>query len=350
MNVTSFTIAYHICIVLCTIITLVLVFQSLRKYMLDENSTRVNHIKFNYGDPGNIYPSITLCVFNPFLEKELKRYREDINITTYFDFLKGKLWDEQMMSIDYDRVTVSLMNNFIGVRMTLANGSRYEYDHIHKKQSPAGWMPSFYITHPLADDHAYMKCLSYDIPFIDKSPVRKFHIYLKKSLFPQQYENQPFKFESNASGMRMQFHYPGQRIASKITVSSWSSSTKLPKPYTIGFRIFDINVMAYRNRKREPCFDDWLNYDQMLTDEQVMRAGCRPRYWITDKILPVCNTQGEMQRFHKEIDSGTNWKTRPPCKMIRSMQYTCTEDKYSTRLDAYEKFFDLKGITGCFRW
>ena len=148
----------------------------------------------------------------------------------------------------------------------------------------------------------------------------------------------------------MQFHYPGQRIASKITVSSWSSSTKLLKPYTIGFRIFDINVMAYRNRKREPCVEGWLNYDQMLTDEQVMKAGCRPLYWITDKILPVCNTQSEMQRFHKEVGSGTKWKSRPPCKMIRSMQYTCKDDKYSERLDASEKFFDLKGINRSFLW
>ena len=95
MNITIFAIAYHGCLISCAIATVVLGIQSLNKYFLDENTTRVSYIKFNHGDAGNIYPSVTLCVLNPFLEKELKRYREDINITTYSKFLKGKIWDRQ---------------------------------------------------------------------------------------------------------------------------------------------------------------------------------------------------------------------------------------------------------------
>ena len=343
MNITLFDIAYHGCLISCAIATLVLGIQSLNKYLLDENSTRVNHIKFNHDNVGNIYPSVTLCVLNPFLEKELKRYREDINITTYFKFLKGKIWDREMMDIDYDRVTVSLTDNLIGVKMRLANGSDYRYDHVNGKQSPSGWKPHFYVARHLEEQHSILKCFSFEIPFIDKAPVAKYQIYLKKALFPQQYQNQLFKFEHNASGMILQFHYPGQRIATKITVGSWSRQTKKRKLHTLGVKLFGVNVMIYRNRKKEPCIGDWLNYDQIITDEQVMRAGCRPRFWTTDKTLPECNTQLKIDRFNNEMGSHTNWKSRPPCRVIRAMQYIHTDEKYSENVEASDAFFGFAG-------
>ena len=101
--------------------------------------------------------------------------------------------------------------------------------------------------------------------------------------------------------------------------------------------------MIYRNRKKEPCIKDWSNYDQIITDEQVMRAGCHPRFWITDKNLPICNTQLKMNRFCKEMGTHTNWKSRPPCRVIRAIQYVQTNERYSENLEASETFFGLAG-------
>ena len=126
MNLKSSTIVYHTCLILCVLATLGLGIQSLRKYLLDENTTQVNHIKFNYDDPGNLYPSITLCVANPFIENELRRYEKDFSIQKYFEFLRGKMWDERMTFIDYNKVTVSLKDSLIGVKMSLENRSAYQ--------------------------------------------------------------------------------------------------------------------------------------------------------------------------------------------------------------------------------
>ena len=338
MDSKSSTIVYRTSPILCVLATLGLGIQSLRKYLLDENTTQVNHVKFNHDDPGNLYPSITLCVANPFIENELRRYEKDFNIQKYFEFLRGKMWDERMTFIDYNKVTVSLTDSLIGVKMWLENRSAYQYDHINGKQSPVGWIPHFYVKEKLAAK----KCFSFDIPFINKSPVFKFQIYFKKSLFPQEYQTRASRFDPNSSTFSLQLHYPGQRIFSKLTLNKWSSKTKQPKPYNTAIGVSNVIVMVYRSRKKGQCINDWLNYDQIITDEQVVKAGCQHRHWVTEKQLPICNSHADMKEFDKQIEN-LKWKTRPPCKVIRSMEVGHTDYEYSKKSEAKDDFLGLSG-------
>ena len=87
--------------------------ECLRKYLADEDVSKSSHKKFHSSNPDTIYPSITLCVLNPFLEHQLEQYGKGINITSYSYFLRGIHWDERMLKIDYDSVTTSLINNLI---------------------------------------------------------------------------------------------------------------------------------------------------------------------------------------------------------------------------------------------
>ena len=95
----------HQMICICAVLSLTC--WCLYKYNLDEDVSIIGFETFN-DDENNIYPSITLCFWNPFLNKKLKRYGVGINTTTYADFLRGKHWDDRMVHIDYDDVTVSL--------------------------------------------------------------------------------------------------------------------------------------------------------------------------------------------------------------------------------------------------
>ena len=77
------------------------------KYVKDEDVSHVNYRRY-HSEKDNIYPSLTLCFNNPFLNHKLVKYGDGINTTTYVKFLKGLHWDERMIDIHYDNVTLNI--------------------------------------------------------------------------------------------------------------------------------------------------------------------------------------------------------------------------------------------------
>ena len=64
--------------ILCVIATMGMCGYWVYKFYLNEDSTLVNYKKF-YQDEDDIYPTISLCLQNPFLKKELAKYGVSTN-------------------------------------------------------------------------------------------------------------------------------------------------------------------------------------------------------------------------------------------------------------------------------
>ena len=93
----------------------------------------------------SVYPSLSLCIRPPFLEKEFERGKDEvINISSYTQFLKGNYWDERMLDIYYDNVTVSLENNLL-----------YSF-YVTQSGEKVLWRPIFYASFRSSD----MKCFA----------------------------------------------------------------------------------------------------------------------------------------------------------------------------------------------
>ena len=112
---------------LCILTTIVLTGWCLYKYTLDEDVSLVAFVKFN-DDKQKVYPAITFCFWNPFYNQKLKRYGTGINTSTYSYFLQGILWDDRMVSIDYDDVTVSLEDYVTEMGLQYGNFSVLDID------------------------------------------------------------------------------------------------------------------------------------------------------------------------------------------------------------------------------
>ena len=98
-------------VVLCCLIVLIL---NIYEYTLDEDISRIEFKEFN-SDEDHIYPTITMCITNPLLEKKLIQYGNDINTKTYTDFINGDLWNERMASIEYDDVSIDFESYLLGI-------------------------------------------------------------------------------------------------------------------------------------------------------------------------------------------------------------------------------------------
>ena len=54
------------------------------------------------------YPDLTLCFNSPYIDEKLSSYGNGITPSSYGSFLSGGIWDEQMVKINYDNVTIDI--------------------------------------------------------------------------------------------------------------------------------------------------------------------------------------------------------------------------------------------------
>ena len=71
---------------------------------------------------------IFFCVLPPFLENKFDTYgNRNINLTSYKKFLNGSHWDDEMLQIEYDKVTISLYDNLIGAEYKAHSGELVDW-------------------------------------------------------------------------------------------------------------------------------------------------------------------------------------------------------------------------------
>ena len=104
--------------------------------------------------------------------------------------------------------------------------------------------------------------------------------------------------------LKTYFHYPGQRFSSYYTAKEdWDVIRPDTLTYSKSFRLSDIQVIKYCNKRSAPCVRDWRGHDQYVMDKMMLEVGCRPPQWNTTKNLPLCSTQRQMKKYQKFLNS-----------------------------------------------
>ena len=200
----------------------------------------------------------------------------------------------------------------------------YRYDHVLKSSDPAGWVPYFYVSFR----SSVRKCFTFDIPFLEKKQVFMFGLRVKNSFFPQGVRPTT-KDEHRFS---VYFHYPGQRFTSIYTIKyDWEPKSNRSNPYHMQYEMKDVEVNRHRIRPQEPCIEDWKNYDQILMDEILLKAGCRPPHWETARNLSLCSNSEQMAYFVDQPSTATVEAFGPPCTVIENLHYRYYEEEYSNQ-------------------
>ena len=324
---------FHLC---CLLIACGLASRCVYKFLKNDNLSIIEFKKFHLGNLDRIYPSISICVINPFLDHELERYGEDINVTSYSYFLQGLHWDKRMLDIDFDNVTISLDDNLKFVWLMLHNSTQYAYNHDEKESVSSAnewgrhpWVPKFYVSFR----SWYRKCFTFDIPFMKGQPVFRLILTVKNSFFPQNVRPTYWPFYGHnpekGKGFMVYFHYPGQHFTSVHTVKyDWKHISNYSNTYRMDFGMSYIEMMRRRNRPQHTCIEDWRNYDQIMMDDIMLKAGCRPPHWTTSNNFSLCSKREQMTHFENRKWTEKVEAFGPPCKVIERLQYSYNEDEY----------------------
>ena len=287
----------------CTAATIGLQLYCITRYFKNDDITEVKYTSF-HSSKDAIYPSFSICILPPFIEKRFDEYGNGINMASYGNFLKGQLWDERMVDVDYDNVSTSISDNLLGTSLMPLEASELltpEPDYFVSFRS--GWR----------------KCFTINMPFLYQKRVYKFRTFLKNDIFPQG------KRPDNGhwtNGFFWYVHYPKQRFTGIHTIKyDWPLRTNKSKNYLMKFIVKDIEVVTRRNKSPEPCVEDWMNYDQHMMEKMMTEAGCRPPHWSPYSNLPICSNATQMKRFASQPRSFVH----PPCKNIERVDYVYEE-------------------------
>ena len=330
---------YHIVNIsykLSVICVLVMLIQSAIKNFIQDEDVSLISFKTFHDEPDHLYPTTTMCFYNPFIENELKKYGPGINTTSYSQYLQGKLSDERMKHISYDNVTVSMNDYLMSISGKFENGS---YIWIYRKNAANGLEstssnPPYYTNLRTG----LTKCFSFDIPFIHQTVIWSWYIKIKTSIHPQGKRFQKIGFNGNdesEGGLKISFHYPNQRFRSNFNMKyQWSEPTTVDEVrkrkrlgYYMQFRISSIEVLTHRNKEKHPCNNDWKNDDTNFINHCLKDAGCTPPQ-LKCCNLPVCATKEKLSQTHEILSHPTTKNLKKyyiPCREIEKLQYEYTE-------------------------
>ena len=320
----------------CFTVLALLIYNCFRQFRKDEDVSLIKFRTFHQGR-NNLYPSTTMCFYNPFLQSKLWNYApRDINITSYSQFLQGKIWDERMLAIPYDNVTISIEDYLLQVSGKLENGTFFWlYDH-EKKHSLhyAAINPPYYTSFR----NGIEKCFSFDMPYLKDTVVWSLFLRVKTDIFPNGVRYPYLAFDgtdASKGGFKISFHYPKQRFRSLFSLKyQWPEitrkiqTTRRKLGYYMQFRIRGIEVLNYRYKNDKPCDQDWKNDDLNLAQKILHSVGCRPPQWNVVKDLPLCLTKEKLYETHIKLKPTSDdflRKYNPPCHEVEKLQYEYTE-------------------------
>lgn len=302
----------HIFAVVCIFITFCMCGYWVIKFNHDDDHTVVEYREFYHGED-DIHPTISLCLKNPFLNEALARY--GIDETSYLAFLMGEYYDEKMLEIDYNLVTIDLVNFIKGYRIYYQNETFEKHQSglsLTKKQN----LVSVSFNGIVGTERFFYKCFALQVPH--RKNLLTFRILLSNDIFPNGIR--PTKY-----GLRTYVHLPNQFLLSSYTGKWIWPHRYANESYKMRFLQYGIDIVTKRNKKDDSCYEGWTEYDEWLVDKHKNETKCNNPYQKQNNDLPLCNTQELMKQalFHKSRVERKN--DEKPCKTMESVRQTFIE-------------------------
>ena len=231
----------------CVFITISLIIFAIYKYLLDKDIAVIAFTKFHEQEK-DIYPSVMLCFYNPFVSKQFVKYGSTINSTVYKNFLRGEIWSQELANVDFDDVTLDIDKYFLKYRVLyseqIQDTSYGTYSIMNKSTLKPGWKSPY-----VSLKAPFMKCFTVDIPFEAKKNIIKLSINLKTDIFPLSIRPPEITLDSDGDingGFSVLFHYQRQLFRNiNFLKSVWPLRTEhSSKNYAMNFNLQNIEVIS----------------------------------------------------------------------------------------------------------
>ena len=310
--------AFH---VICVFATTGMVGFWIYKFELDKDITSMNYKQY-FDTKDDTIPVISICFSDPFLEEKLTQHK--VNVSTYKSFLFGEMFEERLMGIDYDSVTINLKYYLREYYVILRNESRLRYS----KEETVGWKVPYVSFNGMWYDRV-LKCFALEIT--DKS-VMGINFEMNLDIFQNSVRPSIGKFF-------VFLHLKNQMLRSLNTLK-WQWPKRLDDTsFVMDFWIRDAEIMVRRNKKSEPCIPEWQTYDNLVIREHLNNISCiAPYQGYISHDFPICNTKENMKMAKWSLTDGRIYNYPPPCRSLKKITYD------------YEEYHPANETNGSYGW
>ena len=341
----------------CSLCAITLTCRCIWNYSLNEDVAQIEFTEFHKTED-DVYPSISFCLLNPFIQHELFKYTSNLTIQSYQSVLKGdcqlgrsvegkpmwvdgksilydkesiwcldQKWNQTLMDVDYDEVTFRLKDfltgfsiNFIShsetenhlISFVVVNDSLLQY-----WASDQAFKMVKEINYYISARQSQYKCFSFDVPFVQGKYVKTLELNVNASIFPS---GKITPGDGN-SDYFVAFGYPNQFIRSsqrnKVVDKMQGLSTSCYKQETL---VGSMETIQRRDKSNDRCNPYWRNHDRHVLNNIAKKIGCIPKYWKIASQLANCSTHQQHLLIYKEFNAMNI--SIPPCKSIEKLAQT----------------------------
>ena len=270
----TINLAFHgVCIVVVVTYGILSVFE----FMKNQDSSEISFKPFHMDDE-SFYPSLSMCLNNPFKED---RFAKNVTILQYSSYLIGrKRGNQNLFHIEYENVSIQLHDFLIDAFVKYKDES-FTPRKIEKVESHSwGWIAGV------------MKCFTFDVPYSKGSLINTMNILFNNTIFPD--GKRPLDGWSSR-GLSIYYHYPMQfgrsfKSNKRFWDRRWSNS-----PYRIRFYLNGIEVLRKRNKARDKCQQE-TSYDDSVVKHIIDIVKCKPPYFNVLRNESACKTKDGLNK------------------------------------------------------
>ena len=375
MNSSSRTCSLRFFHAICLFTTIAFVAWCINEYSLDNDYTQTKFATFHQ-TAEDIYPSITVCIQDPYRRDKYKSYfrslpiigdtvdgsrESDEMILNSYKLLIGgdksssletkgwlhllnityEKWIHGIQNIDYDGITSDFENvltNFyiqIPIRFDHLDTLSYNASNgsliadkvtVQKFKNSTNWKGiSLDVLEELrpyvSDRGVHHKCITIDIPMIKNVGIREVGMKFDSSSFVGE--------QISPGKVYFYLSYPKQLLRQPL-----GSRIKLPfeRPldcYKFKIHLGYMRTFKRRNKKLSPCNDNWRFHDENQMSHVAEKVGCIPKHWNIPSDLPLCSRPQQFSDIAEELNDKNGYM--PPCRSIETLLKT-TEGKTDWRM------------------
>ena len=283
------------------------------KYSKNEDTTLIEYKSFDSGENA-VYPELTICNIDPFLNTKLMEIDIELEKEMYIEYLKGEI--DMNISAElfpYDKVSLNLFEYLSQIEIIEKFGSnRYKHTCNTTRDCPYMIFKNNYNGFTLRA-HQFVKCFGLEIDTKKSSNVCEIQL-----LF-----NHTFKTIMDQVGMfYLMFNYPNQMFIFQNKGAKQIWDDHVDNYHNINFfQINSFEILKRRKKSSTPCFADWNRYDDLVLLEKIEKVGCRTPYQSSFEQFPLCCTKGKMKEAIYNLDDIAD-NFQPPCREVSHLSYT----------------------------
>ena len=292
------------------------------KFQENEDVSSISYTSYET-DRNIIYPQWSVCITEPFIYQNLLwTWHGNDSLKHYRRYIAGEsTFRKEYAQVGFFNVTLNLFDYVKMVKLYVRNVT------INKPVICTAIENCTYVTFKNnfngLSNGLFIRCFAFDINLKATGNVKALGVIFKQEL------RDAFQTisRSGLGAIYLGLNYPGQML--RNTENYQSVGKRLGESLeSLDIKSSSVEILRRRNKNDDPCFADWINFDESILKKHHETVGCSPPYHQSDK--PVCTTKKKLLESRYEINEIGNRYYPAPCEELTNFVFAVTELPFVT--------------------